>query len=97
MESSPEQKKGMVKHLGHCFQSARTAGIQETKSLNAAEVEEGLAYTKTQRKLLQKEAPALRKTEMRTKHLTAITNGKSAKAKEILRKIHAEESKKMWF
>ena len=34
---------------------------------------------------------------MRTNHLNAISDGKGAKAKEILRKIHAEDSKTMWF
>ena len=34
---------------------------------------------------------------MRTNHLKAISDGKGAKAKEILRKIHAEDSKTMWF
>ena len=48
-------------------------------------------------KLLQKEAPALRQIEMTIQHLKAISNGKGAKAKEILRKINAEESKIMWY
>ena len=60
-------------------------------------VEEGLAYAKARRKLLHKEAPALRKVEMRTKHLETISDGKGVKAKEILRKIHAKDSKTMWF
>ena len=66
-------------------------------SPNKEEVEEGLAHAKARRKLLQKEAPALRKVEMRKNHLKAISGGKGAKAKEILRKIHAEEYKKCSF
>ena len=73
------------------------AGIRGAKSLNKNEVEEGLAYAKARRKLLQKEAPALQKVEMRTKHLKVISDSKGAKTKEILQKIHAEESKTMWF
>ena len=48
------KKKGKVKHLGHCFQNATVAGIQGAESLNKNEVEEGLAYVKARRKLLQK-------------------------------------------
>ena len=66
-------------------------------SLNKEEVEEGIAYAKARRKLLQKEAPALRKIEMRTDHLKAISDDKGAKANDILQKINAEESKTMWF
>ena len=97
LESTSEQKKGKVKHLGHCFRNARAAVILGAVSLNKEEVEEGLAYAKARRKLLQKEAPALRKVEMRTNPLKAISDGKGAKGKEILWKIHAEDSKTMWF
>ena len=77
--------------MGHCFRNARLAGIRGTKSLNKNEVEEGLAYAKARRKLLQKEAPALRKIEMRTQHLKAISDGKGVEVKEILGKINVEE------
>ena len=85
------QKQGKVKHLGHCFRNDRSAGIPDAIRLNKEEVEEGLAYAKARQKLLHKEVPALQKVKMRTKHLKAISDGKGAKAKEILRKIHAED------
>ena len=81
--------------MGQCFRNARTAGIPDTIGMNKEEVEEGLAYAKARRKFLYKEAPALRKVEMGTKHLKAISDGKGAKAKETLQKIHAEDSKIM--
>ena len=65
--------------------------MRGAKSPNKNEVKEGLTHTKVKRKSLQKEAPALRKIETRTKHLKAIPEGKGGKAKEILRKINAEE------
>ena len=97
MESASEPEKVKVKHLGHCFRNSRTAGIEGAKGLDTSQIEEDLAHAKAQRKLLQKEAPALRTIEIRTKHLQAIADGKGVKAKQILRKIHAEESKKIWF
>ena len=47
-------------------------------SINKEEVEEELTYAKARRKLLPKEAPTLRKVEMRTNHLKAISDGKGS-------------------
>ena len=76
--------------MGHYFHNAKSAGIQWAKDLNKSKVEEGLNYAKARRKLLQKEALALRKIKMRTQHLKVIANGKGVKAKEILSKINGE-------
>ena len=66
------QKKGKVKHMGHCFRNTKSAGILGAKDTNKSEAEEGIAYAKARRNPLQKEAPALRTIQTRTQHLTAL-------------------------
>ena len=91
------RKKGKVKHKGHCHRNAKSADIKGAMELSQEEAEQGMAYAKAKRKQLKKEAPTLRKIQMTTNHLKAVSEGKEVKAKEMQRKTPQEISAKMWF
>ena len=90
-------RKGNVRHRGHCYRNARSSNIENPKLASDKDIAEGLAYAKAKRKQLKLEAPALRRVQLKTNLLDAITRGDEVQARKLQKKITSERSRKMWF
>jgi hypothetical protein len=89
-------KEGKTKKVRNVFNLARKHNIQHPERLSREELEDGLQLATIRKKELRKQAGELRKAHLQECLITAQSNNKSEKVREIKHFLQRENSKKSW-